>query len=89
MVGIRTDSPTIRKGNIKVFLTVAAKQNWKIETSDVSCAFLQTVNLDRDVYVLPPRERRKPGFILKLCRPVYGLVDASRGFYLNLKSRFA
>ena len=37
---VRTDSPTVRKGNIKMMLTVSAKQGWIIKTSDVSSAFL-------------------------------------------------
>ena len=37
-----------------------------------------------DVFVLPPRERRVPGVIWKLLKPVYGLADAPRGWYLAL-----
>ena len=75
--GIRTDSPTVMKGNIKILLTLAAMKNWKIKTSDVTAAFLQTNDLERDVFVLPPRERRIPGVLWKLRKPVYGLADAS------------
>ena len=58
-------------------------KGWQIKTSDVTAAFLQTRDLDRDVFVLPPRERRIPGVIWKLRKPVYGLGDASRSFFLN------
>ena len=81
---IRKDSPTVRKGNIKVFVTVAAKEKWEIFSSDVTCAFLQGTEITRDVFVLPPRERRVPGVIWKLLKPVYGLADAPRGWYLAL-----
>ena len=64
--GVRTDSPTVMKGNINILLTVAAMKGWKIQNSDVTAAFLQTRDLDRDVFVLPPRERRIPGVIWKL-----------------------
>ena len=83
VIGIRTDSPTVMKGNIKILITLAAMNNWKIKTSDVSAAFLQTNDLERDVFVLPPRERRIPGVLWKLRKPIYGLDDASRSFYLN------
>ena len=79
----RKDSPTIRKSNIKVLLSIAAMNGWKIKSSDVTAAFLQSVPIERDVYVLPPKERRVPGMLWKLKKPCYGLADASRGFYLS------
>ena len=84
---IRSDSPTVNKGNIKICLAIAAKQKWVIKTSDVTSAFLQSVPIDRDVFVQPPRERRVPGVIWKLTKTVYGLSDASRGFYLSFSRR--
>ena len=78
---IRTDSPTIRKGNIKILLTVAAKKKWKVKTSDVSAAFLQGADAPRDIFVIPPKERRVPGILWKLKTSIYGLCDASRGWY--------
>ena len=82
--GIRKDSPTVRKPNIKVFLAVCAKEGFEIQTSDVSAAFLQSVPIEREVFVLPPKERREPGKLWKLTKTVYGLADASRGFYMSL-----
>lgn len=35
--GVRKDSPTVRKGNIKIFSTIVA-EGWGIKTSDVSSA---------------------------------------------------
>ena len=82
--GVRKDSPTVRKGNIKIFSTIAAKEKWEIKSSDVTCAFLQGVDIERDVFLLPPKERRVPGMLWKLLKPVYGLVDAPRGWHLSL-----
>ena len=81
---IRTDSPTVRKGNIKILLTVAAKFGWKVKTSDVSSAFLQGADAPRDIFVTPPKERRVPGVLWKLKTSIYGLCDASRGWYKAL-----
>ena len=86
--GVRKDSPTVRKGNIKIFVTIAAREGWQIMTSDVASAFLQGLEIDRDVFVLPPVERRIPGVLWKLLKPVYGLVDAPRGWYLALDEEF-
>ena len=79
--GLRTDSPTVRKGNIKILLAVAAKYGWPIKTSDVSSAFLQGADAPRDIFVIPPKERRVPGILWKLKTSIYGLRDASRGWY--------
>ena len=86
--GVRKDSPTVRKSNIKIFTVVAARERWDIKTSDVASAFLQGIEIDRDVFILPPKEKRIPGVLWRLLKPVYGLVDASRGWYLALDEEF-
>ena len=84
---IRKDSPTVRKGNVKLVLTVAAFMKWKLKSSDIKSAFLQALPLERDVFVIPPKERCIPRIIWKLKKPCYGLVDASRGFHLSLSGK--
>ena len=84
---VRTDSPTVRKGNINILLVVAATEGWTITTSDVTAAFLQSGEIERDIFIKPPVERRVPGIIWKLKRTVYGMKDASRGFYLNFSQK--
>ena len=81
---VQTDSPTVRKGNINFVLMISARNGWVVKSQDITAAFLQSVPIERDVFVRPPPERRVPGVIWKLKKTVYGLVDASRGFYLNL-----
>ena len=81
---VQTDSPTVQKRIISVKLTMAARKKWVIKSQDNKSAFLQSVPKDRDVFVKRPVERRIPGVIWKLKKYVYGLVNASHGFYLNL-----
>ena len=52
---------------------------------DISVAFLQAKKLDREVFVRPPDDIKKEGKIWKLLKPLYGLDDASRKFYLKVK----
>ena len=40
---------------------------------DIRAAFLQARWLDRDVYLLPPKDIRKGGYVWKLKKPLYGL----------------
>ena len=65
-------------------LTIAASKGWEVQCADITRAFLQTEDLDREVYVIPPPEAQIPNNkVWKLKRAVYGLIDASRGFFLN------
>jgi hypothetical protein len=75
---VQKDSPTIRKGNIKIFAAVAAKEKWEIKSNDVTCAF------QRVVFIQPPVEKRVPGVLWQLKKAVYGLADAARGWHLAL-----
>ena len=78
-------APTVRKA----LLMIVATEGWEIRSSDVQSAFLQSIPLERDVFVLPPKEKRVPcpGMLWKLKKTVYGLSDASSGFHLSLKGR--
>ena len=82
---IPTDSPTVNKVNIKLFYLIAVSFGWHIQTADVKAAFLQGSDLDRDVYVKPPKEASVPGKVWKMIKRAYGFVDASRGFYLEVE----
>ena len=81
---VRTDSPTVNRVNVKLFYVLAASMGWQVRTADVKAAFLQGAPLERDVFIRPPKERRIKGVVWKLIKGCYGLVDASRGFYLEL-----
>ena len=83
----RTDSPTVHKTSINMFYLFAASKGWRIQTADIKCAFLQGEDIDREVFVMPPRERRVPGIIWRMVKRAYGFTDASRGFYLELSKR--
>lgn len=82
---IQSDSPTIGKSAVRILLATAVARNWKVKTTDIKSAFLQGEQLERDVYVSPPKEAEVPeGYIWKLKRCLYGLTDASRQFYLSV-----
>ena len=55
---MQTDSQPVRKQNINILLMVAARNKWDIKSDDVASAFLQSVPIDREIFVSPPRERR-------------------------------
>ena len=68
---------------------MAANQDFKLRSIDIRAAFLQARELDRDVFLMPPKDIRKEGYVWKLKKPLYGLNDASRKFWLRVKELFA
>ena len=82
----QSDSPTASKDSFKIFLALAANQEFPIKVMDAKSAFLQGATLDRNVFMEPPIEIKKPGIVWKLRKSVYGLYDASRRWYLAVKT---
>ena len=82
---IQRDSPTASKGAMRILLTIAASKQWVIKTTDIKSAFLQGKELNRNVYLKPPKESEAPdGIIWKLKHCSYGLKDGARQFYLSV-----
>ena len=86
ILGGPTHSPTVSKFAIRILLGMAALPNWTLKSIDVTSAFLQAKEIDRDVYILPPKEVRKPGLVWKLRKSLYGLGDASRRWYFTISA---
>ena len=85
MVEVQTDSPTGSKETLHILLAVAAANNWKIRSADVKNAYLQGEQLDREVFMEPPAERKKPNTIWRLNKSVYGMNDAGRKWFLKVE----
>ena len=82
--GILKNSPTCSKENLRVVLVVIAQKKLKLNSIDIKAAFLQGENIDRELYVLPPKEANTDKiWLLKTC--TYRLVDASRQWYNTVK----
>ena len=83
---IPRDSPTVSKGSMRLFLSIAALKQWTVKTTDIKSAFLQGKKLDREVFIMPPKESHTPnGKIWKLRHGLYGLKDGARQFYQSVK----
>ena len=81
----QSDSPTAAKESFKLLMALSANFNFKIVSMDIRAAFLQAKTLDREVFVRPPTDQEEEGVIWKLLKPLYGLDDASRKFYLKVR----
>ena len=79
---IPRDSPTVGKGAMRIFLSIAGLEQWTVKTTDIKSAFLQGKELDREIFVKPPKESGTPKpKIWKLKHGLYGLKDGARQFY--------
>ena len=78
------------RDSLKTFIAVAANEGFRICSMDITGAFLQADKLDREVLLKPPLDVRKekPGILWRLIKPLYGLDDSSRKFYLRVKRLF-
>ena len=81
------DSPTVEKASVRIFLAISGMFHWKTHSVDIKSAFLQSEDLDREVFVRPPANIKKQGVIWRLLKPLYGLVDSSRNWYFSLKKK--
>ena len=84
---VRADSPTAHKDTLKLALSIAANEQFDLISADIKSAFLQGKSLDRKVFVIPPPEAKQDGKLWLLEKAAYGLIDGSRLFYLELKTR--
>ena len=86
--GSFSDSPTVLKESNKLFTAITANQEFQLVSVDIRAAFLQSKELQRDVYVVSPKDLAETGIIWKLKKSLYGLNDASRRFWLRVKKIF-
>ena len=84
----QSDSPTVLRESNKLFTAVAANEGFVIVSVDIRAAFLQSKELNRDVFVVPPKDIAEEGVLWKLKKSLYGLNDASRRFWLRVKAVF-
>ena len=83
----RSDSPTVSKSVVKIMLAVASSKGWKVKTTDIKSAFLQGKKIEREVYLIPPKEAdTELGKLWKLKHCLYGLNDAARQFYQSVEA---
>ena len=78
-----TASPTASRRARNIMLTVAAAHHWKLIKGDVTSAFLQADELEKDFFIEPDSVLRKAfnvkdGELLHVIKPGYGIGEAPR-----------
>ena len=46
---------------MKLLFSIAANEDFKLRSMDIRASFFQEKELDRDVYLMPPKDVRKEG----------------------------
>ena len=83
---IPRDSPTVGKGAMRLLISIAVLKNWTLKTTVIKSAFLQGKELEREIYIKPPKESKTPQHLIwKLKHGLYGLKDGARQFYESVK----
>ena len=85
MLTDRVDAPTVNPTSLWLFFSICASNSWNAESFDITSAFLQANDIDREVFINPPPDARKNGILWKLLKPMYGLGDSSRQWYFTLR----
>lgn len=53
---LQKDSPTCASESLRLLLAVICQNKWKVNSMDIKSAFLQGMELSRDIYIRPPPE---------------------------------
>ena len=77
----RSDSPTVDRISKQILYTLAGNESWEI---DVSSAFIQGEELDRSLFLVPPKEANVTGFLWKMKKLMYGLYDTGRRWWIKV-----
>ena len=79
-----TNSPTVTKHAVRILLSLATTSNWTLKSVDVTSAYLQSDKMTREVFIKPPASLKMKDILWKLNKPLYGLGDAGRRWYMSL-----
>ncbi|CAE7496514.1 GIP [Symbiodinium sp. CCMP2592] len=85
--GLTTDSPTINRSSLIVLLQLAASLRWELSAGDIQAAFLNGLEIQRELFMEQPRggvEGLDPRQLPRIRKGIFGLVESPRMWYDRL-----
>ena len=85
--GLIVDSPTVARSSLLVVLQICASKKWQACAGDIQAAFLQGVELQRELWMALPRggvDGLHPRQLARIRKGVFGLTESPRMWYDRL-----
>ena len=82
---LRTDSPTCSREAMRIVYFVSVMMSWILMSLDFTSAFLQGEEIDRKIFLKPPRDVCTKSEVWSLKKCLYGLNDAPRSWYVKVR----
>jgi hypothetical protein len=82
-----TFSPVIKIATIYIILSIVVSKGWSLRQLDIQNAFLHGY-LEEEVYMQQPlgyEDTRRPNYVCKLDKTLFGLKQAPRAWYSRFK----
>ena len=76
----RTEAPMCLSEGLKICLNMVKREGWKVRSIDVKTVYLQGENIERTIFIKPPR-KAKTEKLWMLRKAVYDLKGAARVWY--------
>ena len=87
--GLVVDSPTVSRSALLTVLQICASKAWQASAGDIQAAFLQGVELRRELWMSQPRggvEGLHPQQLARIRKGVFGLSESPRMWYDRLSN---
>ena len=84
---IHTDSPTVARSSLLTVLQICASKGWTASAGDVQAAFLQGVELQRELWISQPRhgvDGLDPRQLARVRKGIFGLSESPRMWFDRL-----
>ncbi len=65
MFELRNDSPMCATKSLRLLVAVNCQRKWTLHSMDIQSAFLQGIELSRDISIRPPPEAQSEGTLWK------------------------
>ena len=59
----QSDSATMLRESLKLFFSIAANEGFSLRSVDIRAAFLQAKDVEREIFLLPPKDMKKEGLL--------------------------